>query len=160
MQKLKIVCVDDQREVLAALRKDLAQLQEACDIIDCESADEVIEVLDEIEAEDGQAALIISDHVMPGKSGVELLIEVRQDGRFPNTRKLLLTGMATHQDTINAINNANIDNYIEKPWTEDNLLKTTKILLTKYVFDSGLDYNSYMKVLDQDTLYQYLRQPG
>ena len=156
MKKLKIVCVDDQREVLAALRKDLESLQDACEIIDCESADEVFEVLEEIDAEDGYPALIISDHVMPGKNGVELLIEIKQDPRFPNTRKLLLTGMATHQDTINAINNANIDHYIEKPWTEENLIKSVKTLLTKFVFDAGIEYKIYLHVLDQDTLYNYL----
>jgi two-component system chemotaxis response regulator CheY len=158
MQKLTIVCVDDQREVLAALRKDLESLRQSCDIVDCESADEVLEVLDEIDEAGGHPALIVSDHVMPGKNGVELLSEIKRDLRFPKTRKLLLTGMATHQDTINAINNANIDHYIEKPWTHDDLIPAVKILLTKYVFDTGLDYNTYLEVLDQDTLYHYLHQ--
>ncbi len=65
-------------------------------------------------------ALIISDHVMPGKTGVELLTDVSKDGRFGFTRKVLLTGQATHTDTINAINSAGIDRYFEKPCKRAN----------------------------------------
>lgn len=157
MEKLTIICIDDQREVLAALRKDLEELHEFCSIADCESADEAVELLDEIDEEGEIAALLICDHVMPGKNGVELLAEINQDLRFPKIKKLLLTGLATHQDTILAINKARIDHYIEKPWKKEDLLQQVKNLLTLFLLQSGIEYKPYLPVLDQETLYREIR---
>lgn len=158
MQKLTIVCVDDQREVLAAMEKDLAPLTEHCTLEICESADEAEELLDELDAEAKPVAVLICDHVMPGKNGVDFLIEVNRDPRFKHTRKLLLTGMATHQDTIVAINKAQIDRYVEKPWQGEQLLGVVKTLLTQFVLNAGLDYQTYLPVLDQETLYEGIRR--
>ena len=70
---------------------------------------------------------------------------------------LLRDGQATHADTINAINEGHIDNYIEKPWQPEKLLSVVKKLLTLYVLDMGLDHTEYMSVLDQQTLFAKLR---
>ncbi|MCA2491719.1 MULTISPECIES: response regulator, partial [Vibrio] len=99
MEKLNLICVDDQREVLSAVLQDLEPLNKWLNIEDCESADEVLELMDELDADGEMIALIISDHVMPGKTGVELLTEISKDSRFVRTRKVLLTGQATHTDT-------------------------------------------------------------
>ena len=157
METLHIVCIDDQREVLAALRKDLTLLQNVCSIITCESAEEAEDVLDELDTSGKNLALLICDHVMPGKNGIEFLAEFDKDLRFPNTMKLLLTGLATHKDTIYAINEAHIDRYIEKPWGEEELMHAVRILLTKYILASGLEYDWYLEVTDQETLYGDLR---
>ena len=69
MNKPDIVCVDDQREILAALERDLEVLEGYFSIVMCESAQEAHEVLAEIDAEGGHLALIICDHVMPVKAG-------------------------------------------------------------------------------------------
>lgn len=100
MEKINIVCVDDQREVLSAVLQDLTPLKEWLTIEDCESAEEALELIEDLDAQGEHIALVISDHVMPGQSGVELLTEISQDRRFTHTKKVLLTGQATHQDTI------------------------------------------------------------
>jgi two-component system chemotaxis response regulator CheY len=157
MEKLNIVCIDDQREVLTALRKDLDQFKSHCQIEECESAAEASEVMNELDAAGEHVAVLICDHVMPGKNGIDFLIEVNQDLRFAKTKKLLLTGMATHQDTIVAINKAHIDRYIEKPWDIQNLTQTLKSLLTMYVIEAGIEYQPFLEVLDQGILYRELR---
>ena len=87
MENLFIVIVDDQREVLTTVSKDLDELVDYFTIEECESGDEVLELLDEIDAEGDFVAVIISDHVMPGKNGVELLTEINNDSRFISSRK-------------------------------------------------------------------------
>ena len=113
MDKLNLICVDDQREVLRAVLQDLQSFDSWVNIEDCESADEAIELMDELDSDGQMIALVISDHVMPGKTGVELLASIANDTRYIHTRKVLLTGQATHNDTINAINLAGIDHYFE-----------------------------------------------
>lgn len=157
MEKINIICVDDQREVLNTLTQNLVPFESLLIIEECESADEALEIIDEIDAEGNYVAVIISDHVMPGKNGVEFLTEVKEDGRFNETKKILLTGLATHKDTINAINQAGIDKYLEKPWDGDELIHNVKKLLTKYLIEKGISYEKYMDLLDQETLYDALK---
>jgi two-component system, chemotaxis family, chemotaxis protein CheY len=78
--------------------------------------------------------------------------------RFPRTKKLLLTGLATHEDTIEAINRAKIDRYIGKPWDTHDLINKTRVLLTEFILEEGIDYNDFIPVLDQETLYAKLRK--
>ena len=158
MEDLYLIIVDDQREVLTTVSKDLESLGEYINIDECESADEVLELMDEIDAEGNFVAVIISDHVMPGKNGVELLKEISQDGRFDKSRKILLTGLATHEDTIEAINQAHIQRYIEKPWDKTDLLSIVKEQLTRYVLDKGMDYEDIRPILDNEVLIEYARK--
>ncbi|AWK81516.1 response regulator [Photobacterium damselae] len=157
MEKLNIICVDDQREVLSAVLKDLAPLNDFFNVEDCESADEALELMDDLDAEGEFIALVISDHVMPGKTGVELLTKISQDARFVHTKKVLLTGQATHQDTIEAINLARIESYFEKPWKAEQLLTSARTLITEYIFDMGLDYQPWNEILDNSVVYRRLR---
>ncbi|MBV6645462.1 MAG: response regulator [Cyclobacteriaceae bacterium] len=157
MDRLYIVCVDDQREVLNALADDLEILNAHVEVEICESASEAKTLIEEIDANGDLLAVVISDQVMPGTSGVDFLTQLKEDGRFPKTLKILLTGLATHEDTIQAINEAGLDQYIEKPWSQEDLVIKIKKLLTLYVLRSGLDYQSFIQVLDQTTLYEGLR---
>ncbi|MDV7103048.1 response regulator [Vibrio sp. TH_r3] len=157
MDKLNLICVDDQREVLSAVLQDLAPLGTWLNIEDCESADEALELMDEFDSDGEFVALVISDHVMPGKTGVELLTEISQDQRFSTTKKILLTGQATHQDTITAINLARIESYFEKPWSADVLRERARTLITEFIFDQGLDYTDYQGDLDQNVVLARLR---
>lgn len=157
MSQLYIICVDDQREVLTTVSRDLQSINQLVTIEECESADETLELIDEIDSNGGHLAVIISDHVMPGKNGVELLKEIHEDARFVHTKKILLTGLATHQDTITAINQAGIDRYLEKPWNGVELLQNVQSLLTEFILTTGLNYEKYIDVLDQTTLLNNLK---
>ena len=158
MEKPEIICVDDEREVLAALKRDLAGFKDYCNLTYCESAEEAQEVLEDLDAEGRPVALIVCDHIMPGKNGVDFLIELNKDSRFARTKKLLLTGLATQQDTIQAINQAQLDRYIEKPCAAESLIQVMKVLLTEFVVGAGMDYSDAMEILDQPTLYKFLRR--
>ncbi|MCE2595428.1 response regulator [Motilimonas cestriensis] len=157
METINIICVDDQREVLSAVVRDLAPLADYFNIEECESAAECEELMDELDADGEHIALVISDHVMPLKTGVQLLTEIADDSRFKEVKKILLTGLATHADTIKAVNQAHIDHYLEKAWDGQELLQISKQLLTEYIVSQGLDYESRLAVLDAPTLYKLIQ---
>ena len=157
MEKINIICVDDEREVLDSVVRDLDYLSDIINIEECESAIECLELLEELDANQEYVAVLISDHVMPGKTGVELLTEVEVDPRFLGTKKLLLTGLATQADTIKAINNAKLDNFLEKVWDPVELLQTVKELLTEFIVERGIDYDDYLEKLDAPTLYRLVK---
>ncbi len=158
MEKLNVLCVDDQREVLSAVAQDLEPLGDWLSIEECESAQEAMALMDELDQAGEWVAVVVSDHVMPNQTGIELLTDIAHDLRFKHTKKVLLTGQATHSDTITAINLAGIDRYFEKPWDAMQLRKAVCCLASEYIFDQGLDYTIYQPYLDQDVLLKHLRE--
>ncbi|UXP32268.1 response regulator [Reichenbachiella agarivorans] len=157
MEKIYILCVEDQREVLNTIASQLAVLDQHVIIEECESAQEAQELIEEIDTAGDFIALVISDHVMPGKTGVELLTDLYNDGRFGDTKKILLTGQATHMDTIKAINQAGIDFYIEKPWKAEDLLQKVCTLLTIFIIKKGIEYEPFLEILDKEKLFNLLK---
>lgn len=157
MSKPCILCVDDQPEVGSALEKDLTPLTQRFDVVVTGSAAEAWEVLEELDGDGTPLYLIISDQVMPQTTGVEFLSQVVVDGRFPWARALLLTGLATHQDTIAAINQGRIDRYLSKPWQAGELLATVRSLVTEALLEAGDDHLPFLPDLDQQVLLKRLR---
>ena len=157
METINIICIDDQQEVLDSVMRDLRPLGDLVRLEEASSAAECMDLVEHIDENGDYVAVIISDQVMPDEQGTDLLRKITSDGRFNKTRKILLTGQATHADTINAINEGGIDNYVEKPWQPEHLLNVVKRLLTLYILDSGIDYRPYMSILDNTTLFSKLR---
>ncbi len=158
MAQLNILCVDDQREVLATLRRDLDYFVDAFNLVECESVDEARQVMNELVQHGELIPLIICDHIMPGTTGIDFLIELNNEPEYEAVLKLLLTGLATHEDTIRAINQAHIDHYIQKPWTTQNLQDAVKRLLTDWVVRSGMDFRQYLPYLDKQRLFTLMQE--
>jgi len=129
MSKPVILCVDDQREVLSAIRREMSVFEFDYELVESESAREAEEVLNELNDANQTVALVICDHIMPGENGVDFLARINHDSRNKNIRKILLTGLASQQDTIKAINEAQIDYYLEKPWNSEELVSIVRKLI-------------------------------
>lgn len=157
MESITILCVDDQPEVLDAVVRDLRPLQKFFRIEEAESAAEARKIFEDAHRDGDFVGLVISDHVMPEETGVDMLGAIFRDDRFAGTKKILLTGQANHADTIRAINEAKIDNYIEKPWKPEDIVASAKKLLTQFILQKGLEYKDFLPVLDQKTLLEHLR---
>ena len=63
--------------------------------------------------------LVISDMRMPEMNGAQFLEKVRE--QWPDTVRILLTGYAEINATIDAINRGQIYRYISKPWEENDI---------------------------------------
>ncbi len=126
-----ILCVDDEDGVLNALRLQLGQrFGHECDIATAASGPEALELLEALEGDGEQIAVIIADQIMPGMKGVDLLEAV--DRRSPATTKILLTGQAGLDAVTSAINRAHLNHYIAKPWDEASLHLAVENLLRQY----------------------------
>lgn len=65
------------------------------------------------------ANVILCDYLMPGMDGVDVLARARDlDPRVP---RILLTGYADKDAAIRAINEVGLFQYLEKPWSNDDL---------------------------------------
>lgn len=158
METINIICVDDQEEVLDTVTRDLRSLEKFFRIESANSAEDCLSLMKTITERGDFVGVVISDHVMPNTTGIDLLGKISKSPKYPHIRKVLLTGLATHADTIRAINEASIDKYFEKPWNAEDLLKTVKVLLTDFVIDSGFEYEDYIAGLDSDELLNKLKK--
>ena len=158
MKKPNIICIDDQREVLAAIKKDLDFFTPAFNIVDCESTAEADEIMNDLNTDNEEIAVIICDHIMPGENGIDFLTRLNKDQRFLYTKKFILTGLASHSDTIQAINEAEINAYLEKPWDKGEFVTIVKKLLTRFIVETGIDFDELVPYLDQATLERELKR--
>ena len=128
MTKPVIVCVDDEAIILSSLLRQLGDcFGDTYTYETAENADEALELLEEMEEDDTSVLLIVSDWLMPGKKGDELLIEAHH--KYPNTIKVLLTGQADDDAVDNARTNANLHACLRKPWNSQELTSCIKSAL-------------------------------
>ncbi|MRR50093.1 MAG: response regulator [Rhodocyclaceae bacterium] len=111
----RILCVDDEPMILSALKRVFRPI--GYTIFTANSGREGLELLEK-EAVD----LVISDMRMPEMDGAQFLEQVFK--RWPDTKRILLTGYADAGATIAAINQGKIWRYVAKPWDENELILT------------------------------------
>jgi PAS domain S-box-containing protein len=149
-KKPVIICVDDETTVLKSLR---AELQEAIGndylIEIAEEGEEALDLVEELLDDGYEIPLIISDQIMPGLKGDELLKSVHE--LSPDTLKILLTGQADLEAVGRAIKYAKLYRYIGKPWDEQDLNLTVKEALNSYFQSKQLsEKNRQCQLLNQE----------
>ena len=116
-----ILCVDDEEIVLKALSQDLNRYFKDSYLIElAQSAEDGLEILDELKLDGVKVLVIVSDWLMPGMKGDEFLIEAHK--KFPKVIKMLLTGQADKAAIKNAQLNANLKYTFSKPWDSKELI--------------------------------------
>ena len=117
-----ILCVDDEPNILSALRRLFRP--HGYRMLTADSGAAGLAVL-ESEAVD----LVISDMRMPQMDGAQFLAQVRQ--RWPGTMRLLLPGYADVQSILDAINHGEIYRYVTKPWDENDIVLVVRHALER-----------------------------
>lgn len=112
MAAFSILCVDDEPNILSALRRLFRG--QGFKVHIAEGGKAGLEVL-----ATQQIDLVISDMRMPEMDGAQFLEQVKL--RWPGTVRLLLTGYADISSTIGAINRGEIYRYITKPWDDTDI---------------------------------------
>jgi len=115
-RKAHLLLVDDDPNTLASLSR--AFRLAGHDATVCDNADRALDLL-KSEAFD----LILSDVVMPGKTGLELLEEIKKTG--VQTPIVLISGQANIEMAVRATKLGALD-FLEKPLSTDKLLVTVE----------------------------------
>ena len=119
--ELAVLCVDDEQVILTSLTDQIrGHFGKRFSYETALDGEEALEVLDELTAEGVKTLVIVSDWLMPGMKGDELLIEIHK--RFPKTVKVMLTGQADSVAVERARREAALYGYLQKPWSREELL--------------------------------------
>ena len=118
----KVLCVDDEPNILSSLRRLLRA--NGYQVLVADSGAAGLAVLQQ-EAVD----VIISDMRMPQMNGAQFLAAAR--AAWPATMRLLLTGYSEVQSIQDAVNAGEICRYITKPWVDGDLLMVLRDVLER-----------------------------
>ncbi len=78
-------------------------------------------------------ALVLSDHRMPGMTGVEFL--TRASELDPKTVRILVTAYGDVETLTNAINNGAIYRFVPKPWQPEEMRVTVRRGIERYALE-------------------------
>ena len=116
-----ILIIDDEIDMLENCSRILKNL--GCECITASNGEEAIKIVREKLPD-----LIITDLKMPGKSGLELLKEIK--GENPSSIVILFTAFATIESAVEAVKCGAFD-YLQKPFTADQLKIAVERALTQ-----------------------------
>src|SRR4030066_352871 len=119
----RILLVDDEPNVLSALKRIFRQ--ENYVITTASNGQEALELLRK-----EPFHLMISDYMMPGMTGAELLKQAK--ALKPEIIRIMLTGHADTGAVMGAINEGAVYKFILKPWNDDDLRITVALALEQY----------------------------
>ncbi|WP_148861355.1 ATPase, T2SS/T4P/T4SS family [Marinobacter fonticola] len=142
----RILIVDDEPNILSALRRVFARENYA--MLFASSGEEALSIMEKEPVE-----LIMTDFMMPGMNGSELLQQVRE--RWPTTIRLMLTGHANTDAVMGSIREGAVYRFLLKPWNDDDLRLTMALALEQYELiqqNRSLEKQNKKQSKDLDTI--------
>ena len=136
-EKPRILCLDDEKNVLEGLARTLRTLYQVETATEGRQALEILRI-------GPPFAVVVSDLRMPQISGIDFLASARTIA--PDTTRILLTGYGDMEAAIAAVNEGHIFRFLTKPCPTDVLVKALA---------SSVEYNRLVtseKVLLEHTL--------
>ncbi len=140
--KEQILVVDDEKMIRDLLNSAFMQESYVCYL--AENVDDALAVLAENEID-----LVVSDIMMPGKSGVDLLRELKT--RSSDIAVLMITGLNDMKTAMECIH-LGADDYIAKPFSISRVVLTVKNILEKRVLE--IERRDYQKRLEFTVMEQ------
>jgi len=123
----RIMVVDDEKNVLQSVKKVLGSKLPEYQVTLKNSPLEALEELSK-----NKYDLVITDLMMPGIDGLELIKKIRQIDT--SLKIIMMTGYATMKTALLAMREG-ASKYISKPFTRDELVTTVNMVLSEN--DSG-----------------------
>ena len=113
MEKSDILIVDDSKEVLASIKRELRN--EPLNVFEATSGEDALKL-----ASERPFKVVISDVKMSKMDGFELLEKVHELN--PQTSRIILSGHSDVELILNLTNKKGIDRYLTKPWDPKDLI--------------------------------------
>jgi DNA-binding NtrC family response regulator len=122
-EAMNILVVDDEKVQIETLRRALRS--KGYQVFEALNA---IEALDHLESMTYRIDMVLTDYVMPGKDGIELLKKIRE--KYGELPVLIMTAYGEKSMLIDAIRNR-CDGFIEKPFNVDQLINEIQRVMSK-----------------------------
>ena len=118
-----VLLVDDDPSLTDALKRRLRK--EPYRIVEAHSGEEALKILAE-----QKIAVVVSDENMPGMSGTELMARIRIE--HPRVMRIILTGNASLEAALKAINEGQIYRFLVKPVGKVEIMVAIRLAIEQY----------------------------
>jgi DNA-binding response OmpR family regulator len=118
---MKLLVVEDDRMLSELVRRALVEEGYTVDVASDGEQAETLAFVNDYDA-------IVLDLVLPGRSGLQLLQQMRREGRLTPT--LILTGRRTKHDVVRGLD-VGADDYLTKPFDLDELKARVRALVRR-----------------------------
>ncbi len=112
MSKKEILFVDDEPNILSAIKRMLRSMRKEYDFYFAEGGKEALELM-----ESRSIDAVVSDMRMPGMDGAEFLTHVKE--RYPQAIRIMLTGQADEESVYRTV--SVVHQFLSKPCDPDTL---------------------------------------
>lgn len=112
-QNMIVLCVDDEKIILKTLQRLFRS--KSYQLLVANSGSEALQILKK-----HSVNVIVSDMRMPEMDGSTLLKKVAVD--YPGTYRIVLSGYADFESTVDAINLGKVHRFVNKPWDNADLV--------------------------------------
>jgi DNA-binding response OmpR family regulator len=126
---MKVMVVEDENDIRDILTNLLEE--EGFEVV---ALDNVMNILAEIQTH--QPDLLLLDQMLPGKTGIEAMREVRADVNFATLPIIMVTGLSGEEEKVNALD-VGADDYVTKPFFPKELAARIKALARRSSITQG-----------------------
>ena len=119
MEKKRILCIEDEPEMIDLIRLILAQ--HGFDVQGADGGREGLAMVRE-----NPPDLILLDLMMPDVDGWEVYQQIKADETLQNIPVIVVTAKAQNIDKVLGLHIAKVDDYISKPFSPQALLESVK----------------------------------
>jgi signal transduction histidine kinase len=144
--KIKLLYIDDEQHNLDALRASYRREWEIYTALNGEQAEEILE--------NNEITVIMSDHLMPGRTGVELLETFAE--KYPQISRILITAHAQTPLIAKAVNKGKINYFLEKPWNNETLKQAVLSCHNIYLMNKAIKEKNRLLVQAHDELSRFI----
>ena len=123
---MKVMVVEDERDIRDILKNLLEE--EGFQVVTFENG---MNILEDIRI--NQPDLLLLDQILPGKTGVEAVREVRSSDLYATLPIIMVTGLSGEDEKVNALD-VGADDYVTKPFYPKELAARIKALARRSSF--------------------------
>jgi len=147
LSNIEVLFVDDEEQTLKYLSRAFSSI---CRVRLATNVDEALVVLKSSK----DIAVVVTDQVMPGAKGTELLRWVSENR--PHIVRILTTAYADLTSAIESINRGEVFKFVEKPWTLTDLEELLEEAICR--FREKLSVADYGSVSDEIIIHKMTSQ--
>jgi len=115
-----ILCVDDEGIIVLSLKQELkSYFGDQFQYETALNAESALELVEDLEVDGVKLILIISDWLMPGLKGDELIQKIAEN--YPRTQAILITGHADEEALERIRRIPSVLKILKKPWNSQEL---------------------------------------
>lgn len=123
MSDLRVLVIEDEEEIREFLVSQFIEVGNQATGLS--SGEAVIQSMESF-----QPSVILLDQMMPGKSGRDVIREIRSHARFSETPIMMVTGLDSEQEKIEALE-MGADDYVTKPFSVKEVIARAQALVRR-----------------------------